>query len=430
MRNHPFFDCHALVNGKLLVDGKHSFLKTGKPLRNFSDEQDIAQLIRDLPVLVSKNYRNLALNCYWHHFNPSGDGNIEVSLEPLRQLIAAIREHGMYASLSVETYGVGGGQIPSGFWEQHPEAVAVNHEGQPVRDTEYGYDTAVPSLFSEAYCQASRAYMTSLVEQLGAENFLYFETTVEPQFMGAQWLDYSTMAANAYAAWCQQQEDDAPAFPKSFPVSQSFREDPVWNRFRAQALAEWINGDARALRAGAGNAPLWIASDYLDAEEETCVRRCGNALELLRGMTEVDIVQINWSWCNIERKPNLRAYERVHQVRRECQPDWVIAEHMTINGTDYFESDMQGLLENTLNQGTQFGWEFVDIAPDRDDPAHPLNYVTPGDFKPQHFGVYDGNWNPKPPLAVVENNWDEWMKRVEECASNTTGIRTNIVESC
>ncbi|MEO0454581.1 MAG: hypothetical protein AAFY98_10650 [Verrucomicrobiota bacterium] len=385
MRIHPFFDGHSLLNGRLVINDNPQFLKTGKPLRNYGDAEEIAQLIKDLPLLVEKGYQNLALNCYWHHFNPSGDGTIEVSLDPLKELVAAIRSHGMFVSLSVETYGVGGGQIPAGFWEAHPDAVAFNHEGTPVRDTEYGYDTAVPSLFSDSYLNASRTYMSTLVNQLGAENFLYFETTVEPQFMGAQWLDYSEMAKKAYLAWCEKNSDTpAPPFPTEFPVSEAFRMDPSWNQFRAQALAGWINGDAKALRAGAG-ADIWIASDYLDAEEDTCAQRCGDALELLRGMTEVDIVQVNWTWCNIERKPNLRAYGRVQQVQKESRPEWVITEHMTINGTDYYESDMEGLLENTLQNGTRFGWEFVDIAPDRDDPANPPNSVTPGDFKPQHF---------------------------------------------
>ena len=38
-----------LRDGKLFVDGKWTFLKIGKPLRNFADAGEVDQLIRDLP---------------------------------------------------------------------------------------------------------------------------------------------------------------------------------------------------------------------------------------------------------------------------------------------------------------------------------------------------------------------------------------------
>ena len=422
MKPHPYFKNHALSEGKLWVNGKHYFVKTGKPLRDYSDAESINLLIEDLETIAAKGYNNLALNCYWHHFNPSGDGQIEVSLDPLRKLIKAIQAHGMHASLSVETYGVGGGQIPEGFWEKHPEdPLAVNHLGERVSDTEYGYGSKVPSLFSKAYLNASRLYMKNLVAALGAENFLYFETTVEPQFMGAQWLDYSNEAKQAYSRWLGQNTDiEAMPFPDSLPASEAFCKSSAWNTFRAQALADWINQDSQALKAGAGNAGLWIASDYLDAEEHTMPQRCGDPVELLRNMTEVDIIQVNWTWCNIARQPNQKAYDRVRKVMAEYGRDWVITEHMTINGSDYFESDMLGLIENTLKNGTLFGWEFVDIAADRDSAVTKPNDVLPGDFKPQHFAVYDADWNPKPAMAAFEDNWAYWMQKVQE--SSTVSI--------
>ncbi len=414
MRAHPYFKDHELRDGKLWISGEHRFLKTGKPLRDYGDATAVESIIEEIPIIAGKGYDNLALNCYWHHFNPSGDGRIEYSLEPLKKLIRAIHEHGMYTSLSVETYGVGGGQVPSGFWERNPDAIAINHEGNQVRDTEYGYNSAVPSLFSKEYLQASRRYMTNLVSALGAENFLYVETTVEPQYMGEQWLDFSDEAKAAYQAWIEETgRIDALPFPATFPANDAFLNSHAWNEFRADALAEWINEDARALRAGSeNNDPLWIATDYLDADENSMRQRCGDPVELLRNLTETDIIQVNWSWCNIQRKPNKKAYERVRQVMKETGRVWVITEHMTINGSDYHEAEMADLLENTLQNSTRFGWEFVDIAADCDDPSTKPNQVIPGDFKPQHFSVYDADWNPKPPMAVVENNWESWMKKV------------------
>lgn len=410
MKPHPYFPDHILKDGQLWAGGAHKFLKTGKPLRNFADVGEVNQLIQDLSIIRGKGYDNLSLNCYWHHFNPSGDGDIEVSLDPLRSLIEAIRSAGMYVSLSVETYGVGGGQIPEGFWKIHPEAASLNHMGATVRDTEYGYNSAVPSIFHKGYTTAARQFMTSLVKQLDAANFLYFETTVEPQYMGAEWIDYSEFSRTAYRQWCiLNQTQGAVPIPEGFPIEEDIRRDTTWNRFRAQTLAEWVNGDARALKAGADNADLWIASDYLDAEERTAIRRCGDPTEFLRNLTETDILQVNWSWCNIRREPNARAYKRIHNVMLEQSRDWAISEHMTINGADYSVSDMQGLLRNTLLNGTRFGWEFVDIAADTDDPSLPPNTVNPGDFKPAHFAVYDKNWDPKPPMAAVEDNWQQWQ---------------------
>jgi hypothetical protein len=61
--------------------------------------------------------------------------------------------------------------------------------------------------------------MRNLVEGLGAEKFLYFETTVEPQYMGAQWLDYSEMAKEAYAAWAEAHPElDPLPFPDRLPA--------------------------------------------------------------------------------------------------------------------------------------------------------------------------------------------------------------------
>ena len=137
-----------LRNGKLWIDGLHRFLKIGKPQLDFSCARQIDAFICELGIVKSKGFDCLELNCYWHHFDPDGDGKIDVSVEPLSRLIDAILEQGMFPCLSVETYGVGGGQIPAGFWERHPESVAINSNGERVRDDEYGYQSAVPSLFT------------------------------------------------------------------------------------------------------------------------------------------------------------------------------------------------------------------------------------------------------------------------------------------
>jgi hypothetical protein len=405
-----------LKQGKLFVDGEYRFLKIGKPLRDFGSKTEIDRLIGDLDIIQSKNYGCVELNCYLHHMDRDGDGVVDVDLEPLKQLIDEINLRGMFAALSVETYGVGGGQIPDGFWEAYPGSIAVGIDGKEVSDTEFGYMSKVPSLYSKDYLRLSRAYITDLASKLDASKILYFETTVEPQYMGDVLIDYSAPARAAYEAWISDNHSDAQPFPDAFPIPQEFVCDPVWNRFRAEWLAGWVSGDAAAVRKAAG-ADAWVACEYLDADEPTMMARCGDPVVFLKGLETIDIIQVNWHWHYGNRAPNLKAYQRVKIAMEFTGCDWVITEHMTINGTDYHAEEMHELLVSTIRNGTRFGWEFVDIAADLDDPAVPEGKVVPGDFKPAHFSVYDKDWNPKPPMAVVEDNWEYWMAMINRAAS-------------
>ena len=155
-----------LRDGRFYDDGEWVFLKIAKPLRNFGNKSQVDQLIAALDVLQAKNYNCLELTCYWHHFDPEGDGEISVSLEPLNRLIHAIWERGMYVSVGVETYAVGGGVIPAGFWESYSDSVAVNSDGEEVYDTEYGFGSRVPSLFSPVYLEYSRRFIRNLTASI------------------------------------------------------------------------------------------------------------------------------------------------------------------------------------------------------------------------------------------------------------------------
>jgi len=400
-----------LKRGRLFVDGEYRFLKIGKPLRDFGNRVEVEQLIADLDILKAKNYNCIELNCYWHHMDRDGDGVVDVDIEPLKRLIDEINARGMFASLSVETYGVGGGQIPEGFWKAYPDSVAVGVEGKPVSDEEYGFMSKVPSLYSKDYLRVSRSYIADLASRLDSSKILYYETTVEPQYIGNMWIDYSADARAEYEAWVSERNPDAQPFPGTLPIPQAFVYDPGWNRFRAEWLAGWVSGDAAAVRKAVGD-DVWVACEYLDAEESTMLARCGDPIVFLQGLQTIDIIQVNWHWHYANRAPNLKAYQRVKVAMELTGCDWVVTEHMTINGTDYREDEMRELLVNTIRNGSQFGWEFVDVAADLDDPSVPEGEVVPGNFKPAHFSVYDKDWNPKPPMAVVEDNWDYWMEMI------------------
>jgi len=166
---------------------------------------------------------------------------------------------------------------------------------------------------------------------------------------------------------------------------------------RAEALAAWVSGDAAAFRDVAGEN-AWIAVDYLETDGPEMPRRNGDSLTFLRNLQGVGIIQVNWHWHNARRAPNFAAYEYVRQAMRETGRDWVITEHMTLNGSDYTPGQVPDMLRNTLGQGTRFGWEFVTIAPASDDS----------------FSLYEDDWSPKPLMKPVDDAWDEWMLAVRE----------------
>ncbi len=393
-----------IKDGRFFLDGEWVFLKIGKPLINFSDERQVEKLIDNLDILQKKYYNTLELNCYWHQFDLNGDGVPDKSLDPLNKLINAIYEKGMYPCLSVETYSVGGGVLPEGFWEKYPDAYAIDYAGNKVNDTEYGFGSDVVSIFHAGYRTTVHKYIKNLAKGIDTKKILWFETTVEPQYMGTIHLCFSESAREAYRLWRIENNitEEESEMPSSFPISQSFMENETWNKFRAQFLAKWVNEDAAAYREIAGE-DAYVAVDYLDAGEYVQVNRDGNPLEFLTALTSPCIIQVNWTWYFPTNTPNQKAYDRVRQVISETGRDWCISEHMTFNGSDfngYSTTQLENILENTLKNGTQLGWEFTNV----------LNNSTGS------FDLYNDDWSPKRVISLVDNYWGYWMEKVEAAA--------------
>ena len=400
------YNLWKIENGKFYLNGEWVFLKIAKPLIDFSDAEQVERLISNLNILRNKYFNTIELNCYWHHFDTDGDGIPDKSLGPLSKLVDAIYSKGMYPCLSVETYAVGGGTIPEGFWELYPDAFAINEKGEKVTDTEYGFGSKVVSIFHSGYRTTVHTFIKSLAKGVDTRKILYFETTVEPQYMGAIALCYSEAARDEYRKWREvnQLTDSESEMPSTFPVPASFIANSTWNKFRAQFLARWVNDDAAAYREIAGERG-YVTVDYLDAHENEQQLRMGDPVEFLTHLTAANVIQVNWTWYFPDNKPNQKAYDRVWQVKKATGRDWAIAEHMTFNGSDFVnftDKELENILENTLKQGTRFGWEFVSVTND-----------TNGSFS-----LYNNDWSPKRVIKFVDQYWGYWLHRVAEIEKN------------
>ncbi len=405
--------------GRFHRNGQWVFVKTGKMLRSFEQPGMADRVIADIDVMVGRlNYNNFSLNIYPDQFDADADGRVDPGRRQAQQEIGRILDHcwrrGIFASLSFETYNVGGGGTPLELFRRHPDIVAVNALGQPARDVEYGGESGkqVPSIFHPIYLKWSRDFMRGFLAGLGrdrASRLLFVETTVEPQYVGKcdvgnkdirrAMLDFSDAARRAYERWLAGlPENDPRRTAFAWPATQAQRDkavgNPVFNEFRAWGLAQWVNGDIEAIRSAAPG--VFVAVDYngrLDDHDHEGAR-IGDHLTFLKALQGVDIIQVaphTWHW-------GTSSWEEVSRVNREARKGWAIGENITISGASPDDDqETTRILDDTLKLGTRWGWECVNAG---------------NEHETDNYCLYNRDWS-SPVADVIEGpNWEHWLKKI------------------
>lgn len=406
----------TIRDGRFQRNGRWVFLKTGKLLRGFEDPATADRVIRDVDLLVDRHhYNHFSLNIYPDQFDRDADGRVDDARRAAYDGIGRILDHcwarGVFASLSFETYNVGGGGTPAALFQRVPDLAAVNALGEPARDVEYFADgKPVPSIFHPAYLKWSRDFLREFLRGLGADRvrrLFYVETTVEPQYLGQcrhgdkdprrAALDFGEHARAAFEGWLAALP---PADPRRgafrWPRTQEERDraigNAVFNVFRGDALGRWISGDIAAVREAAPD--VYAAVDYNGRFDDPQRVRTGDPDALLAAIEGADVIQVAphappWTSAS---------WDDVRRANARLKRGWAVTEHMTAaGGFPADDKEMAAILDNTLARGTRWGWEFVDV--DNRYPDDP-------------FDLYTKDWT-SPVLDVIEGpNWDAWLKKI------------------
>ncbi len=410
-------------DGRFHRNGRWVFLKTAKLLRNFADPRVGAATIGEIDLLIDRHhYSNFSLNIYPDVFDRDADGEVDAERAEAVRQIGRILDHlwrrGVFGSLSLETYNVGGGGVPAALFEKCPGVQARNALLEPAADIEYAGELApgagfkpIPSIHHPIYVRWAHTFIRDFLRRLGRvriRRLLYVETTVEPQYLGRNnqskdqrkaHLDHSEAASKAFGAWRRALPADHPKRKVRWPGSQEERDATIgnadWNVFRAEMLARWVNKDAAIVRTAAPG--VFAAVDYNARRDDPKDFRLGDRDTFLSKLEGVDIIQIAphhvGAWgadCWLE----------VRRVNERHGKGWAISEHMTAMG--HFPEDdnsMRAILAETLkpDRGTRFGWDFV-------------NVVNTRHF--DRFALYHKDWT-SPVLDVCDNGrWFEWLERI------------------
>lgn len=192
-----------ITNQKLYVDDKRVVLKIAEVLADYARD-DLRSYI---PILKQKGYNAIIVNASWDNFDPVGDGQIHIDpdLTNLNNFIHAAEEQGIYIILHFATYNVGGGATPDNFFSTFPDTQAKNSEGKRAIDDIYvSVPKKIQSIFNRKFLDNSRNFIKNILRKIDTSKILFYKTTVEPMYIGNQFLDYSADAIEAYRPYAQE----------------------------------------------------------------------------------------------------------------------------------------------------------------------------------------------------------------------------------
>lgn len=384
---------HAKINSNHLeINGSPTFLKTGSLAADYCNE-NLSGL--GYPAqFQAKSYTAAKIIPYWFHFDTVGDGT-HSSTTNLTNYINDCNSRGMKLGMTFETGAVGGGATPDWLFNWYT-CQAYNSSGQAAVDSEYGTNFKIESLLSDAFLFRSRDWITWMLRQVDKTKITWYETAVEPQYIGNQQLDYST---DAYAKWRMWLEwrfslatlnswwgtgyTNYDAIP--MPTVSTDPKWTQWNSWRAAALANWVNGEIQTIRNVVGEEAL-VATDALIVTNMQ--QRMGDYNKVMNQIYP-NVFQCNWHWAN--RAAYNTAYDTCVPIART--KNQAISEHMTLNGSDFVAADVDAILRHTLTKGNKFGWEFVNMRPATADP----------------FSLYNNDWSAKALINVMDSNNTAYM---------------------
>ncbi|MCA9375403.1 hypothetical protein KC622_03670, partial [Candidatus Dojkabacteria bacterium] len=260
-------------------------------------------------------------------------------------------------------------------------------------DVYFDGSAKVPSIFSSDYTTASRNFIKDFLNKIDTSNIIYFETAVEPQYMPVHFIDYHPNAISKFNA--------------QYGRDPGGRDDAQWNLFRATELADWIDGDAQAIKSVVPDA--LISVDYLEDGPDTIPERHGNAARFLEKLDEADIIDVVWHYgygcpdrCDF-------VYDRVEQYAAD--KNWAISEHMTVNG-DLVNKDITDLLNHTIEKGNTFGWNFVNAAPSTANS----------------FTVYNDDFSPKGNMGFIDTDFKNiWQLKALGISNSINGFGADFI---
>lgn len=287
----------------------------------------------------------------------------------------------------------------------------------------------LPSLTNQLYRDTVKSYIKDLLGKLGDDlaSILIYETSVEPMYHIDSYSDFSVSARDAYIAYLQKSNPencDIQAILNNWPVSnqgtpkqvtflckqtdlmrQLTDTNSTWNRFRAFALADYINWEAAAIREGItenlSRNERWrgkaqelasraiVGADVLDTssheDPKHMIRVLGNLDQYVQNLKGINLIQVNWHW-------RVKALPQVYTTVKKYHPSAAISEQMSYEPsyTD-FGGDTSQWANNIFNNSTNFGMEFFHPRPVTNDnmfTKYPSTYSN-------SWAVYDNNWNPK-----------------------------------